>query len=146
MRRLANISIDKKDIVSFICSHQADGTDCIQDAFIDFLQREHGRQFDIKKIKYGTPQDDFVALYYASGIRYKVLKDGCAYITYADADQFLTSQESELQVIINSAIRDFIETKLRNILTSNNIKAEKTKILDDNPEESQMHSITGISL
>lgn len=97
-------------------------------------QEEGGRHFDLSHMKLGRDGSDYVMLYYFEGKRYKILKDGTAFVSGADADDMFEDVERDLQNLIDSILADELVKVLAR--SSNQVDAVcgKAKVVSEDPE------------
>lgn len=101
----------------------------------DWLYSEEGGvHFDLKHMKLGKDDDDFVMLYYFESKRYKIFKDGRVMVSGADADDMFKDIERDLQALVDTILNDELRKTLAKASARAGAKSSRAKVMDDNPE------------
>lgn len=109
-----------------------------------WLRREEGGvRFDLSHMKLGRDGDDFVMLYYFEGKRYKILKDGHAFVSSADADDMCEDIEKDLQTLIDTILNDELVKIVAQASANAGARIGRVKSAGDDPDI-RTESIMGI--
>lgn len=102
--------------------------------------------FDTKHMTLGKEEDDFVFIYYHDGVRYKMGKDGLAYVSGADAEDPMEDVQAEMQRLIDTIINDEICAAIRAVLAqADGVSVGKTRHLDaDEGDDMHTRTIMGV--
>lgn len=141
MAKIATLEISKKDAMEMFCSverlcaNRNDENGALQKLIEWLKQEEGGDKFKMKvgkvqRLRFGSPSDDFVLLYYFNGKRYKVRKDGKAFVSSADAEDTCDRIEESLQAVIDTILNDELRKCIGRAVVQNGGKLAKAKARD----------------
>ena len=119
--QIATMSITRQDAVDFYFSREylyktQKRADAPLPRIIDWIKAETLYFFDLRHMKLGRPEDDYVFLYYHDGIRYKLGRDGYASVSSADAEDMMEEVGKDLQMLIDSILADELAMNIRMLL------------------------------
>ena len=99
---------------------------------IAWFKNEDAMSFDTSHMKLGRDGDDFVVMYYYESTRWKIGKDGRAFVSSADADNMMEKEEADLQLLIDTILCDEITRTLAKLWKDGgNVRCGKVKNPDD---------------
>lgn len=130
--RIASLSFSRQDAmaiymsISHLYNTRTDENGPLQ-RIIGWFKNEYGRQFDQNRMKLGNDGDDFVVLYYYQSKRYKICKDGRAFVSSADADDMMEAEEEDLQILIDSILCDELIKAVKDITVSSGMRSGEVK-------------------
>lgn len=140
MQGITQIKMRREDLMSVVCSREhlfetRNDEDGPLQKMRDWLyQEEGGRHFDLSHMKLGREDSDYVMLYYFEGKRYKIMKDGTAFVSGADADDMFEDIERDLQNLIDTILNDEVVKILSRAAASSGAVCGKAKVLGDDPD------------
>lgn len=140
MQGITQIKLRREDLMSAVCSKEYlfktrnDKNGPLQKMRDWLYQEEGGRHFDLSHMKLGSDNSDYVMLYYFEGKRYKILKDGTALVSGADADDMFEGIEKDLQNLIDSILSDELVKILSRAAVQAGAACGKAKVLGDDPD------------
>ena len=146
--RIASFEISRQDAMAMYLSLYAlhetkDDPEGPLARILAWFKGENGVVFRKDKVRLGKDGDDFVALYYLDGVRYKIGKDGRAFVTGADADDMFEREEKDLQDFIDTLLLDNVLDGISESVLRGHIRVANTKYPNGN-DEVHTRSITGI--
>lgn len=140
MEPIARIGISKADLMGKICSVQYFyQTRDREDGPLRRIQKwlyaeEGGVRYSQSNMKLGLrPDDDYVALYYFEGKRYKIMKDGTARVSGADADDMFEDVERDLQNLVDTILSDELMLIVYQAVAESGGKMGGVKAIGDDP-------------
>ena len=113
LNRIATAEIDRADAMKRFMSFErlratrGDANGPLQ-RIIAWFKSEDALNFSTSHMRLGRANDDYVVLYYFEGMRWKIAKDGHAFVSAADADNMCKREERDLQLLIDTILNDEI--------------------------------------
>ena len=86
---------------------------------VSHIKQEDAKSFEISNITLGKEEDNFLFLYYANGVRYKIFKNGEIMVASADVDEDMSSPENEFKEVINMIVADEIACRIKKAISNN---------------------------
>ena len=71
---------------------------------VAWFKEEDAMNFDTRHMRIGRESDDYAILYYFESKRWKIGKDGRAFVSSADADNMMEREEKDLQLLIDTIL------------------------------------------
>lgn len=137
LNNIAVLKISRKDAMAafmsfdYLKATRSDPDGPLQ-KIIAWFKQEDAMNFDTKHMKLGRDADDFSVLYYFESKRWKIGKDGFAFVSGADADDMMENDEKDLQLLIDTILNAELTKAFCNAVEKDpKIKTGKIKTQDD---------------
>ena len=137
LSRIATAEIDRAAAVERFMSFErlratrADANGPLQ-RIIAWFKSEDAMNFSTSHMRLGRDGDDYVVLYYFESMRWKIGRDGRAFVSAADADNMCEREEKDLQLLIDTILNDEIARTMASAFKrSGSIRCGRAKHIDE---------------